>query len=71
MDLRFYLEIPWPESLSVQPPSTRQDINLFFKYYDPEAETLKYVGHRYVPRNLKVSQRRRVVAVKVGMIVCH
>lgn len=53
MDLRFYLEIPWPQHMSTQTPS-RNDINLFFKYYDAEAETLRYVGHRYVPRNMKV-----------------
>jgi hypothetical protein len=53
MDLRLYLEIPWPPESPVQHPS-RSEINLFFKYYDPQAESLKYVGHRYVPKSLKV-----------------
>jgi hypothetical protein len=33
MDLRFYLEVPWPPSTAEQVP-TRSDINLFFKFYD-------------------------------------
>lgn len=33
MDLRFYLEMPWPPSMREQVPQ-RNDINLFFKYYD-------------------------------------
>lgn len=33
MDLRFYLEVPWPPSGIEQTP-TRSDINLFFKFYD-------------------------------------
>lgn len=53
MDLRLYLEIPWPPESPVQTPN-RQEINLFFKYYDPQAESLKYVGHRYVLKSYKV-----------------
>jgi hypothetical protein len=33
MDLRFYLEMPWPPTMREQVPQ-RNDINLFFKYYD-------------------------------------
>jgi hypothetical protein len=54
MDLRLYLEIPWPPEAPVQAYS-RHEINLFFKYYDPQDESLKYVGHRYVQKSLKVS----------------
>lgn len=63
MDLRLYLEIPWPPESPVQAP-TRTDINLFFKYYDPQAESFKYVGHRYVPKNVKVSSRRGCTGVR-------
>jgi hypothetical protein len=33
MDLRFYLEVPWPPGTTEQVPA-RSDINLFFKFYD-------------------------------------
>ncbi|KAF6255465.1 hypothetical protein COO60DRAFT_1641474 [Scenedesmus sp. NREL 46B-D3] len=66
MDLRLYLEIPWPAESPVQNPS-RHEINLFFKYYDPQAESLKYVGHRYVPKSLKVSQIFPLMAQLAGL----
>jgi hypothetical protein len=33
MDLRLYLEVPWPPSIPEQQP-LRTEINLFFKFYD-------------------------------------
>jgi hypothetical protein len=36
MDLRFYLELNWPPDIKRQGPCTSSEINLFFKYYDPQ-----------------------------------
>jgi ICP0-binding domain of Ubiquitin-specific protease 7 len=56
MDLRLYLETPWPPGTELK-PSRANDITLFFKYYDPWSETLRYVGHKYVPRSIKVCKK--------------
>jgi len=59
MDLRLYLELPWPQAAILPKAPSRQDINLFFKYYDPLKETLKYVGHLYGPKTFQVRPSAR------------
>jgi hypothetical protein len=72
MDLRLYLELPWPQTAVLPKTPSRQDINLFFKYYDPLQETLKYVGHLYVPKTFQVrpSARRSGVGGWGDRLLC-
>lgn len=50
IDLRLYLETPWPEPSKPLPALNKNNILLFLKYYDAAAETLQYVGHLFAPR---------------------
>lgn len=50
LDLRLYLETPWPDPSAPLKKPARNEMLLFFKYYDPKAETLAYVGHLYAPK---------------------
>jgi hypothetical protein len=50
MDLRLYLETPWPDPAGPLHKPGRNEMLLFFKHYDPEAEALRYVGHLFAPK---------------------
>jgi hypothetical protein len=50
MDLRLYLETPWPDPAASLHKPQRNEILMFFKHYDPAAETLRYVGHLFAPK---------------------
>ncbi len=54
MDLRLYLETPWPDPAASLHKPTRTEMLLFFKYYDPAAESLTYVGHLFAPKAARV-----------------
>ncbi|KAK6944170.1 MATH/TRAF domain [Dillenia turbinata] len=49
-DLKLFLEVELGQDLSPFPPpdKTKEDILLFFKFYDPEKEELRYVGRLFV-----------------------
>ena len=50
MDLRLYLETPWPDTSAPLHKPGKNEILLFFKFYDPDAESLRYVGHLFAPK---------------------
>ncbi|KAK6942493.1 MATH/TRAF domain [Dillenia turbinata] len=49
-ELKLFLEVELGQDLSPIPPpeKTKEDILLFFKFYDPEKEELRYVGRLFV-----------------------
>ena len=50
LDLRLYLETPWPDPTASLHKPGRNEVLLFFKHYDPIAEELRYVGHLFAPK---------------------
>ena len=56
MDLRLYLETPWPDPSKPLHKASRSEALLFFKFYDPATETLRYVGHLFAPKACRMSQ---------------
>ncbi|KAF5189288.1 Ubiquitin carboxyl-terminal hydrolase, partial [Thalictrum thalictroides] len=49
-ELKLFLEVELgPELIPISPPEkTKEDILLFFKFYDPKKEELRYVGRLFV-----------------------
>ena len=54
----------WPELSS--PVSNNASILIFLKYFDPEAQTLKGVGHIYVRKHSKVSDMIPLIQHRMG-----
>ncbi|KAM7261649.1 hypothetical protein ACFE04_020726 [Oxalis oulophora] len=49
-ELKLFLEVELgPDSMPIQPPNkTKEDLLLFFKFYNPESGELRYVGRLFV-----------------------
>lgn len=54
MDLRLYMETPWPDAGAPVSQPKPNDILMFLKYYDPLKEELRFCGHMYVDKTLMV-----------------
>eukprot|EP00877_Chromochloris_zofingiensis_P003568 jgi/Chrzof1/13211/Cz07g24170.t1 len=55
MDLKLFLETPLPDaSADLHKVNPRQEILLFFKYYDPATGSLSYCGRMYAPKQLQM-----------------
>lgn len=67
MDLRLYLETPWPDASAPLHKPARNEMLLFFKYYDPAAETLKYVGHLFAPKAARMRDLFPFLRRKAGL----
>ena len=63
MDLRLYMETPWPDAGAPVSQPKPNDILMFLKYYDPLKEELRFCGHMYVDKTLMVGRGLGLVGV--------
>lgn len=56
MDLKLFLETPFPEPAAPLHKVSKHEIFLFFKLYEPQTETLTYVGRLFAHKNMRLQE---------------
>ncbi|KAK9823704.1 hypothetical protein WJX72_004794 [[Myrmecia] bisecta] len=68
-DLRLYLEVPHAAQSPTSPllPISKNEILLFFKFYDPLTETLRYAGRGFAHKTTKVADMFPMLRKMAGL----
>eukprot|EP00898_Chlorokybus_atmophyticus_P001501 jgi/Chlat1/2351/Chrsp17S02617 len=70
-DLRLFLETPLmgsPDAPLTLPEKGRDDILLFFKFYDPDHRELRYVGRYFAKLSYRLNDIKPIMAQAAGLV---